>query len=96
VTDPEGDLRVDRLDDGYFAVEVRQGADATEHRVRVPMAMVERLGLTDVDQEDVVRASMAFLLEREPATSILPEFGLDIIPRYFPDYAEELPARLGR
>jgi len=96
MTAPEGDVSVQRLDDGYFAVEIRQGAEATEHRVRVPSGMVERLGLTDVDHDVLVRESMTFLLEREPATSILPEFGLDIIPRYFPEYPEELSTRLGR
>ena len=38
--------------------------------------------------------SIAFLLEREPASSILPEFSLDVIPNYFPEYKEELPGRL--
>jgi hypothetical protein len=41
-----------------------------------------------------VRESFAFLLEREPAASILPEFSLAIISRYFPEYADELPDRL--
>jgi hypothetical protein len=43
----------------------------------------------------VVRESFAFLLEREPNTSILGEFSLDVISRYFPEYSQELPDRLG-
>ena len=35
-----------------------------------------------------------FLLERELASSILPEFSLDVIGRYFPEYEGELPRRL--
>ena len=58
------------------------------HRVTVP----ERFG--DEDLERVVRESFEFLLEREPATSILPEFSLDVIGRYFPEYEDELPRRL--
>ena len=34
--------------------------------------------------EDLVRASFAFLLEREPSESILREFDLTVIGRYFP------------
>jgi hypothetical protein len=48
-----------------------------------------------VTPEAVVRESFAFLLEREPNTSILGEFSLDVISRYFPEYSQELPRRLG-
>jgi hypothetical protein len=44
---------------------------------------------------ELVRASFEFLLEREPATSILREFSLDVISRYFPGYPAEISARLG-
>ncbi len=60
---------------------------ASRHVVRVPA----RFG--DDDLEGVVRESFAFLLEREPPSSILPEFSLDVIGRYFPEYDEELERR---
>jgi hypothetical protein len=78
-----------------FNVEVSEGDETTEHHVIVPRSLLDDIGLDDVDEEDVVRESFAFLLEREPATSILPDFSLAIISRYFPEYGEELPARLG-
>lgn len=56
---------------------------------------LEELGIPEADPEAVVRESFAFLLEREPATSILPEFSLPVIARYFPEYPSELPRRLG-
>jgi hypothetical protein len=56
--------------------------------------MLDELDLGQVEAEDVVRESFRFLLEREPSTSILPEFSLDDIGRYFPDYFQELPKRL--
>ncbi len=62
---------------------------ASRHRVSVPA----RFG--DKDLERVVRVSFEFLLEREPASSILPEFSLDVITRYFPEYEDELPRRMG-
>ncbi len=61
---------------------------SSRHRVTVP----ERFG--DDDLERVVRESFAFLLEREPASSILREFSLDVIGRYFPEYDDELSRRL--
>jgi hypothetical protein len=62
---------------------------ASRHRVSVPA----RFG--DDDLKRVVRMSFEFLLEREPASSILREFSLDVIGRYFPEYEDELPRRLG-
>ena len=60
----------------------------SRHRVSVPA----RFG--DADLERVVRISFEFLLEREPASSIMREFSLDVIARYFPEYEDELPRRL--
>jgi len=73
-----------------FEVEVRDGGRSTVHRVSVDDAM----GL-DGDLERLVRESFAFLLEREPATSILRRFALGDISRYFPEYGEEIRRRLG-
>jgi hypothetical protein len=60
----------------------------SRHRVTVP----DRFG--DDDLERVVQRSFEFLLEREPASSIMSEFSLDVIGRYFPEYEDELPRRL--
>ena len=77
-----------------FGVEVTEGNETTSHKVIVPPALLEDWGLEESDSEDVVRESFAFLMEREPASSILPEFSLAIIPRYYPEYKDELPERL--
>jgi hypothetical protein len=78
-----------------FGVEVTEGEETTSHRVIVPKQLLDEWGLEDSAAEEVVRESFAFLMEREPASSILPEFSLAIIPRYFPEYRDELPERLG-
>ncbi|MGH9022535.1 MAG: hypothetical protein ACRDV9_05470 [Acidimicrobiia bacterium] len=78
-----------------FAVEVTEGHQRTDHRVTVPEAFDEELGLAGIDPELIVRESFGFLLEREPATSILRAFSLADISRYFPEYRKELLRRLG-
>ncbi len=88
------DITITAMGPGRFGVQLREGDDTTSHEVRVPEALLDDLGIADVDPELVVRESMAFLLEREPASSVLPEFSLDDIPRYFPEYYDELKARL--
>ncbi len=77
-----------------FDVRVRGADGETSHRVTVPEDMIDELALAGEDLEPVVRASFEFLLEREPASSIMSEFSLDVIARYFPEYRDELPRRL--
>jgi hypothetical protein len=79
------DIRVTPLSGRDYDVVI----DGTSrHRVTVPA----RFG--DEDLERVVHTSFEFLLEHEPASSILDEFSLDVIGRYFPEYEDELPRRL--
>jgi len=77
-----------------FDVQLSDGGSETSHQVTVPESLAEELQLGDDDLEPVVRESFAFLLEREPASSIMSEFSLDVISQYFPEYREELARRL--
>jgi hypothetical protein len=63
--------------------------------VSVPAGFAASLGCSRVAPGELVRASFEFLLEREPATSILRKFSLDVVSRYFPGYPAEIRARLG-
>jgi hypothetical protein len=78
-----------------FLVEVRERGRQTTHRVTAPERLGGGLELGDEDLSEVVRQSVEFLLEREAASSILSEFSLDDISRYFPEYEQELGRRLG-
>ena len=77
-----------------YAVDVTEGTTQTRHRVTVPADLLADLGLSGADEETVVRETFAFLLEREPATSIYEEFPLDTVSSHFPDFPEELRTRL--
>lgn len=77
-----------------FEVGVRDAGHQTSHRVSVPESLIKELELPEDDLERVVRESFDFLLEREPASSIMSEFSLDVISRYFPEYPQELRQRL--
>jgi hypothetical protein len=74
--------------DGDIAEVTVQGPPTTTHRVRVSSAERERYRGSDV--ADLVKRSFEFLLAREPNTSILREFDLSTIERYFPEYAREI------
>jgi hypothetical protein len=88
-------ITITAIDLDSFGVQLEDGATTTRHRVHVPDALIGDLGLAGVDRELIVRESFEFLLEREPPSSILGEFSLDVIPRYFPEYHDELQRRLG-
>jgi hypothetical protein len=88
------DISITPLAPRAFRVEVRQGQRETTHQVTVPERLGERLELREDDLERVVRESFRFLLEREPASSILRQFSLGDISRYFPEYPSELERRL--
>jgi hypothetical protein len=76
--------------DGKFVVKITDGKLETSHVVSVPSGFGPELGLGGVSDEDLVRVSFRFLLDREPATSILARFSLDLISRYFPEYPREI------
>ena len=72
--------------DGYRCqVEVSDGISTSRHLVRVSPSDLERWG-RGRPVEQLVRASFDFLLQREPKESILREFDLSVIKRYFPDF----------
>lgn len=77
--------------DGWIATVSVDAATPTIHRVHVSRAELERYGGGDV--ADLVRRSFTFLLAREPNTSILREFSLADIARFFPEYAKEFVIR---
>lgn len=89
-------IAVDRRPDGTFAVEVLDGAVRTTHVVSVPRGFAGSLGAPDLEGERLVRVSFEFLLEREPATSILRSFDLEVIERYFPEYRRVMARRLAQ
>lgn len=74
--------------DGHLAEVTVKGRETTTHRVRVSRAERERYGGGDV--AELMKRSFEFLLAHEPNTSILREFDLSAIERYFPEYAREI------
>jgi hypothetical protein len=72
--------------DGYrCTVDILDATGASRHLVRVSGRDFNRWG-RGRSAQDLVADSVAFLLEREPRGSILEEFDLSVIQRYFPDY----------
>jgi hypothetical protein len=80
-----GRITVESAGGSVYRVTVVDGTTQTTHDVTVTPEDVTRYapGWTP---ERLLEASFEFLLEREPASSILSRFALPVIERYFPEY----------
>ena len=89
------DINVSELGGDTFRVAVSDGGSATTHDVTVTALAVSQFG-GGSSAEQLVRASFALLLDREPKESILARFDLPVIGRYFPDYEWKIGRYLER
>lgn len=81
VVEPQGDT---------FFVRVDDGSTQSTHTVSVSDEDYDRLGSGYGSKEGFVEACFEFLLEREPKESILSTFDVSVIPRYFPEFEDEI------
>ena len=58
----------------------------TAHLVTVSDAIHTKLTNKKISKEILLEKSFDFLLAREPNTSILSQFKIEVISQYFPDY----------
>ena len=91
----EIDVRTTSEDDGWtFQVTVSEGSSQTVHQVTQDSEAYERLAGGACGPDELVRRSFEYLLEREPKESILREFDIMVITRYFPEYEGEIARRV--
>jgi hypothetical protein len=82
-------ITVEMQDETTFCVTVA-AQSTTTHTVTVQVDYSETLTQRAATTERLIEASFEFLLEREPNTSILREFDLPVIGRYFPEYESSI------
>ena len=78
-------VEVETIGDDDFVVKV-SAATSTEHRVTLTDAYWEQIWNSRLSKKEIVSRSFAFLLEREPNSSIMRTFDLPVIQRYFGEY----------
>ena len=79
------EVEVQHLEGDRYAVTIAESDMKSIHEVT---ASQKQAGLLcdDCEPAKLVEASMQFLLEREPKESIMRQFDLDVIARFFPEY----------
>ena len=86
-------ITVQNESEDRYLVVVQDGGGRSQHRVTVSPEQLAELG-GEASAEELIEASFEFLLEREPKESILSQFELPVISRYFPEYPAEIGRRL--
>ena len=82
-------ILIKELDINEFEVVIDKKTK-TIHIVTLRDESYEKLTKKKISKKDLLKYSFAFLLDREPNTSILETFELEIITRYFPEYESEI------
>ena len=82
-------LSIKQLSDDVFTVTVAE-TSTTTHTVTVTDQSLNDLTDNNVTKTQLLKFSFNFLLDREPNTSILSSFDINVISRYFSDYKDEV------
>ena len=78
-------ISVTAKDQNTFEVVVTTNSTTT-HPVTLSDSIRMKLTNGKISKETLVEKSFEFLLAREPNTSILTQFKIEVISKYFPDY----------
>ena len=82
-------IAIRKLSDDVFEVTVVE-IPTTAHTVTVSDQSLNDLTDKKVTKTQLLEFSFNFLLDREPNTSILSSFDINVISRYFSDYRDEV------
>ena len=82
-------ISIKKLTDDVFQVTVADSM-ITTHEVTVTDQSLTDLTDNKVTKEQFLKLSFNFLLDREPNTSILSKFDINVISKYFSDYRFEV------
>ena len=78
-------IAVKKINETSLEITVKSGTTTT-HSVTLSPLLYKRLTNCTAPPELLIQKSFEFLLDREPITSILSSFDLQVISRYFPEY----------
>ena len=82
-------ISIEKRNDNVFEVTVTDSVTTT-HTVTVTDQSLTDLTDNNVTKTQLLEFSFNFLLDREPNTSILSSFDINVISRYFSDYGDEV------
>jgi len=78
-------IKITEIEKDKFLVEVSDNVKSS-HNVVISDKVYQELTNSMISKYELLEKSFAFLLDREPNTSILTNFEIQIISHYFSDY----------
>ena len=78
-------IKITEIEKDKFIVEVSDNVKSS-HNVVITDKAYQELTNSMISKYELLEKSFAFLLDREPNTSILTNFEIQIISHYFSDY----------
>ena len=78
-------IKITEIEKDKFLVEVSDNVKSS-HNVVITDKAYQELTNSMISKYELLEKSFAFLLDREPNTSILTNFEIQIISHYFSDY----------
>ena len=78
-------IKITEIEKDKFLVEVSDNVKSS-HNVVISDKVYQELTNSMISKYELLEKSFAFLLDREPNTSILTNFEIQIISHYFTDY----------
>ena len=95
-TDDVAGTGVEQVGEHTYLVSGRQDGEPVEVRVVVDPATAEQLGVGGLDDGDVVRATLSYLLEHQQLDELPAQLDLVDVDAAYEGFAESLRTRLGR
>jgi hypothetical protein len=87
-------IEISILPSGRFSVTIQDANGASHHQITMDDATRCRIFGETHAPEACIEAALRFLLDREPKESILSEFDVAVISRYFPEFEREIGSYL--
>ncbi|MFP4447620.1 MAG: hypothetical protein ACLFPH_02725 [Bacteroidales bacterium] len=79
-------ITIKKEDENTFQVTIEDEKSKSSHTVTLKDKFYKKLTGGVIPKEELIKKSFEFLLEREPKEAIMPNFNLDVISRFFPEY----------
>ena len=78
-------IKINKLSESNFLVTV-SAEHLTTHEVTLDEDFLNKVNTKKFSKEQIIHKSFLFLLSKEPNTSILKKFNIEVISSYFPDF----------
>lgn len=78
-------INIKELSPNAFDVTIYSNTE-TNHQVTISDNFITEYQIKNLTKKEIIEQSFIFLLQREPNTSILRKFDIEVIANYFPEY----------